>query len=622
MKNESACLIALAAGLFATTSPAVASTVERADFAGGGAPEGWTVENSAYCSPKYSGAVDRIELSYHGFAANGSATVYALSNNVETQVAILSAASSAAAFDFPDTTDFRSFRIATENGLSLSSFTAYVSASVMEAPVGVAVSNNVTGTSFDAYWNPVADATGYRVYVWTNAVVGASAGTEVWVDDFSKAAAGSTSAKAVDSGNFNTSYSDTTFWVCNEYVYPSTTNGAIRLGASDRGKNGSLMSPHLPAGDHYLRMRAWRYSADDGTDMPIIRNSGGITSLVQIVTFTKDPGVPEDFMIKLPTLMDGDHLMFCSFTNKKPRVILDRLAIVSGYSEGQEEPSYIINGQDVGAATSCSFAGLPSVPVRFAVEAYGRRGVSSAKTDAVEIDLANPDKAAALNACPISSLADKTYTQNFDSLSALTATTGDKEWLNGTTLQYWQAYKGSSAVAAFKYNGGAGNTGGLYALATNQNHTVRALGAYSSQNDEFSFGIAFTNDTGEAVRLSALSYVAQQWGFKNDTNQTLSVSVLVTNSLDWIATFDDGWTELGSTQSYVYGEGVAHDTPVSTPVTVEQEAGVSVAPGQVLMLKWTIHSLKSGKPGMMAIDNLEVRFAPASRSFVISIVKH
>ena len=255
------------------------------------------------------------------------------------------------------------------------------------------------------------------------------------------------------------------------------------------------------------------------------------------------------------------------------------------------------------------------------MEAYGRRGVTSEKTEAVEVDLANPDKVAQLNACPLSSLTspDHTYTQNFDSLATLTATTGDKECLNGTTIQYWQYYKNDMAVASIKYNGGAGNSGGLYALSTNQTHAVRALGAYSTQNDEFSFGLAFTNDMERTMTLFSVAYLAQQWGFKNDTNQTMSVSVKVVDGLDWISAYSDGWMELGLTQSTVYGEEDVHDTPVSTPVEVAPVEEISIAPGQVLMIKWTIHSLKSGKPGMMGIDDVVVTFSNGSRGLAIKI---
>ena len=352
--------------------------------------------------------------------------------------------------------------------------------------------------------------------------------------------------------------------------------------------------------------------------MPLGIVSGGVTNIFGFVRLGDES---KTYHVTLPALAEGDCLALFSPTNKSSaRAILDDVAIVSGYSEGHEEPSYIVNA-DVGAVTTYSFTGLPSVPVQFAVEAYGRRGVTSEKTEPVVVDLANPDKVAQLNACPLSSLTGPvhTYSQNFDSLAALTATTGDKEWLNGTTLQYWQAYKDADAVSSFNYNAGTGANGGLYVFAANRNDSVRAFGALSTQNDEFSFGLAFTNDTENTMTLSSVEFSAQQWGFKNDTNQTLSVSVIVTNGLDWISSYDDGWTELGSTQSAVYGEGVAHDTPVSTPVELGPSEGISIAPGKVLMLKWTIRSLKSGKPGMMGIDDVTVTFSNGTRGLVIKL---
>ena len=145
-------------------------------------------------------------------------------------------------------------------------------------------------------------------------------------------------------------------------------------------------------------------------------------------------------------------------------------------------------------------------------------------------------------------------------------------------------------------------------FATNRNDPARAFGAYSTQNDEYSFGIAFTNNTDSIMKVSSVAYSAQQWGFKNDTNQTMSVSAKVVDGLDWISAYSDGWTEICSTQSAVYGAEDAHDTPASTPVAATPAEEVTVAPGQVLMIKWTIHSLKSGKPGMMGIDDVTVTF--------------
>ena len=352
--------------------------------------------------------------------------------------------------------------------------------------------------------------------------------------------------------------------------------------------------------------------------MPLGVVSGGVTNIVGVVTLGDEAA---QHHVALPALAADDRIAIFSPTNKtSARAIIDDVAILSGYSAGSLEPSYIQN-VDVGLATVYSFTGLPSVPVQFAVEAYGRRGVTSEKTEAVEVDLSNPEKVPQLNACPLSSLMSSalTYTQNFDSTAAITAPTGNKDWFNGTTIMYWQAYKNASAVDSFSYNGGGGATGGLYVFAMNRNDPVRALGAYSTQNDEFSFGLAFTNDTERTVTLSSVAYLAQQWGFANSANQKLSVSVMVTNNLNWISAYSDGWTELGSTQSTVYGAEDVHDTPVSTPVEATPAEEISIAPGQVLMLKWTIHSLTSGKPGMMGIDDVMVTFLNKPRGIVIKL---
>lgn len=614
MKRIAFCSLGAVVGGLSLPVAATGPEMYAVDFTGAGVPQGWTVENGEYRSPEYSNAVDRIELSYSGAGAAASATISAFPKQGDgTSVATLSAASSGASFDFPETTDFRSFRIAV-NGLALTSFAAYVSADMLGMPSGVAISNNVTGTSFDASWYPVDGATGYRAYVWTNAVVGASAGTAAWQETFANAPAKTSTV------NFKDEFTDngTPGWTY-EKAYASISNGAVRVGTtSDKGV---LVSPSLPAFSETpltLRITAWRQTTEEGRDMPVGVVSGGVTNIVGVVALG-DETAPHH--VALPALAADDRIAIFSPTNKtSARAIIDDVAILSGYSAGSLEPSYIQN-VDVGLATVYSFTGLPSVPVQFAVEAYGRRGVTSEKTEAVEVDLSNPEKVPQLNACPLSSLTSPAlaYTQNFDSLAALTATTGDKECLNGTTIQYWQYYKNDMAAASIKYNGGAGNSGGLYALSTNQTHAVRALGAYSTQNDEFSFGLAFTNDTERTVTLSTVAYLAQQWGFANNANQKLSVSVMVTNNLNWISAYSDGWTEIGSTQSTVYGAEDVHDTPVSTPVEATPAEEISIAPGQVLMLKWTIHSLTSGKPGMMGIDDVMVTFLNKPRGIVIKL---
>ena len=589
---------------------------EGTDFAAGTGTSGWTVSAGAWRSPAYGSAVDQIKLEYHG-SGDGSATVFAIpEEGAEVQVATLSAVSTAATFDLPETTDFRSFRIAASGAWDLAVFFAVLSATSLDVPTGVVLSNNVTGTSFDASWNAVEGATGYRVYVWTNAVSGASAGTALWQETFANAPATEST-----STTFKDSYTDSgaSGWYA-ETVYAYSQEGVVRIGNTKA--KGLLVSPLLPAFSESpltLRVTAWRQATTDGVDMPLGIVSGDVTNIVGVVALGDEAAT---YHVALPALNADDRIAIFSPTNKtSARAIIDDVAIVSGYSEGSIEPAYIVGGLDVGTATARSFTDLPSVPVQFAVDAYGRRGVTSAKTEPVTVDLANPDKVAVLNACPLSSLTSPalTYTQDFNSTASITATAGEKEWLNGTTLPYWQAYKDADAVSSFNYNAGAGATGGLYVFAADRSDPGRALGAYSTQSDEFSFGITFTNDTDRAVKLSSLAYSAQQWGFKNDTNQTLSVSAKVADGLDWISAYGDDWTDLGSTQSVVYDPEEAHDTPVSTSVEITSMEELSIAPGQVLMLKWTIHSLKSGKPGMMGIDDVTVTFVPAKQGTLIKL---
>ena len=591
-----------------------AQALERADFTTGEGTNGWTISVAEYVSPTYAGAVDRISLSYSGTAA-GSATVNAIANGGgESQVATLSAAANAATFDFPETTDFRAFRISTSGDWRLLSFAADVSSTFMAAPIGLTVSNNTTGTSFDAYWNPVAGATGYKVYVWTNVTVGASAGAQVWEETFANSPAKSNSTA------FDISYTDSgeADWRFDK-VYAHSEAGKVRIG--NTSAKGVLVSPEVGSavatGENMaLRITAWRQATSDGTDMPIGVVSDGVTNIVGVIVLGD---VRDTYHVALPSFNVGDRVALFSPTNKSSaRAIIDDVAILSGYSEGHPEPSYIVDGRDVGDSLSYTLDNLPSVAVSCAVAALGRRGVVSANSVAVIVDLSNPEKIPVLNAFPLSNLEDGIYEQNFDSLAAPTLTSGDKEWLNGTTLSYWQSYKQNDSVRTFKYNGGAGTIGGLYVLATSQDSSERALGGYSTRTDEICFGIAFTNDTDVPMKLSSVSYSAQQWGFKNTTNQTLSVSAALTEDLVWISDYEGEWTEISSAQSSIYGSEDVHGTPSSLTVTPTETSAISIRPGQILMLKWTIHSLKSGTPGMMAIDDLAVTFSRA-RALVLHI---
>ena len=121
------------------------------------------------------------------------------------------------------------------------------------------------------------------------------------------------------------------------------------------------------------------------------------------------------------------------------------------------------------------------------------------------------------------------------------------------------------------------------------------------------------------MTLSTLEYSAQQWGFGNTATQTLSVAAQVVDGLEWMSVYGAGWTELATTQSTVYN-GEKPDAAVSTPVSVAPESDLGIAPGQVLMIKWTINPPAGGKAAMMGIDDVSVVFARLqTRGFAIRL---
>ena len=622
MGKGGTCSLVMAACLFSMSALAGGLVTETADFSGADVPAGWSVLDGAYLSPKYSNSVSRIALSYGAMGGQvGTAQLFAIghASSAETQIASLNTATTGAVFDFPGSSDYRQFRIATD-GLALTSFSATWPDTRPDAPSNV-VATALTTDSLEVSWNPVEGATGYRVSVWTNVVTGASEGIESWSDDFSRAAASGGSPGALSSATFNSAYADIEGWECVSYVYPSTNSSAIRIGGADKDRGGVLISPPLPAGSWHLRMRAWRYRSEDGTDMPIQRVSAGVTSLVAIVAFTREATAPEEFLVDLPALNEGDHLVFCSFTNKTPRVILDKVALVSGYSAGTSSP-VVVKEVSVADGTATTIDGLPSaVPVFVGVRAIDAGGVLSSVSAGVEVDLANPPPRATLNACSMSGLPGHAYSQDFDSLAAITSTTGDKDFYNGVTIPFLQAWQDNDAFEKFVYNAGSATASGLYALAANKTDDVRAFGVRTKQGLTMTWGLAFTNDTGSTISLTNVSYSAQQWGFSNTTNQLLTCEYLVTNCLDWIVHFSEGWQTCATTEALVFAAGT-HVVPESTAVDYVPAKQIRIAPGEVLYLKWTFYPPAKGSSALMAIDDLTVRFRAPEQGFLMRFVKH
>ena len=607
MRNKLVCLLGIAACALPLSARAGRPVTETADFSGSAVPQGWTVSDGGYLSPEYSNTVSRIALSYGASGAGpaGVAQVFAIdhASSAETQIASVNAATTGAAFDFPAASDYRRFRVATD-GLALASFSATWLDARLDAPSNV-VATALTTDSLEVSWDAVSGAASYRVSVWTNVVVGASAGSVVWEDPLPGATNGASTTRMSDT-KFNACFAHAGWTRSDKAGYPTGEDGTVRMGTT--GDFGWLQTPPIDVASDsgvLLRFRAKIGSSNANPQMLVERISDNSTNVIGEVTLASEL---KEHVLVVSDWKSGDSFRFNSFASGDRRTVLGAVALLSGYSAGVASP-VVIREVSVADSTSCTVDGLPeAVPVFVGVSAVDSDGVPSERSAGVAVDLANPPPRATLNACPLGGLdGDHVYVQVFDPLAAITATTGDKDFFNGITLPYWQLWQDLDPATKLSFYAGGNQTGAKFvALSTNMNESARAFGARGKQDTTMTWGLAFTNNMDSAVALTNVSYSAQQWGFANTTNQLLSFECLVTNRLDWIVSFAEGWQPCDETEARVFAG--THDMPESTAVDYVPSEVIRIQPGEVLYLRWTFHPPAKGSSALMAIDDVRVRF--------------
>jgi len=152
---------ALAAG-------AAVLVTERAEFAAGSLPEGWTADGEEIVSPAYPNALAGASVAYGAARAGASGTVSLFAvprgGGESVKVADVGTAATVASFSLDAARDFRSFRIAT-NGVSLSSFEAtWITPSVMAVSASVVAGETGYVENFDSLTNLPTES------VWENGV--------------------------------------------------------------------------------------------------------------------------------------------------------------------------------------------------------------------------------------------------------------------------------------------------------------------------------------------------------------------------------------------------------------------------------------------------------------------
>lgn len=211
------------------------------------------------------------------------------------------------------------------------------------------------------------------------------------------------------------------------------------------------------------------------------------------------------------------------------------------------------------------------------------------------------------------SVTSGTYSQNFD---GLTVTISSMPWTNNVTLPGWYAFKTTPTSSGPVTHIGTTSKIGT-ALALHGDTPDYALGSGNIfSGGDVNFGIRLVNNTGSTVSGFSVSYVGEQW-FRADN------TVQVTDSLNFsYHIFDSGtgsiiaenWVnvpalDFTSPNASAKSEATLNGNAPENQVTFSSWiAGVSLAEGQELWLRWTATDRASFNDHGLAIDNLVVTF--------------
>lgn len=177
------------------------------------------------------------------------------------------------------------------------------------------------------------------------------------------------------------------------------------------------------------------------------------------------------------------------------------------------------------------------------------------------------------------------YTQNFNSLPA----SGTNGWTDNGTLTGWYAERTGTGtnIAA---SAGATTTGGLYSFGTNSDRALGSIG--SSSAGSFAWGVAFRNATDQAITLTTLSYVGEQWRNSGATNpQAISFSYQIGSGAAALTPGSDtGWnllTGLDFTSPVVGGTAAAlSGNAAANRQQVSSDLYLLLPPGAWITLRW------------------------------------
>lgn len=170
-------------------------------------------------------------------------------------------------------------------------------------------------------------------------------------------------------------------------------------------------------------------------------------------------------------------------------------------------------------------------------------------------------------------------TDNFDAYNPTSSTTATSTLPAGWTYSGAANYKGRST--------GTGNQGGFYGFGISPDYSI---GALRSGNNEYTYTVSFTNNSGSTITSLTLGWNYEQWRYANTsgwnvtgTGQLASNSNLNGKDFNGVATGTDGIVSI-------------------TIVSSLNLTGLSIANGQSFGITWVTTDLTSSDNGVSIDD--------------------
>jgi hypothetical protein len=578
-------------------------------------------DNNDYIeSPLYDGDVISFSLSAKTFGNDGSSLVVSARKDKESQfedVFTLSFANNAETNETVSvarSNHFRQFRLTfkkSKGTLRIGSFSVTCRADGEVAiPVDLAA-KEIGNNSFVATWAVDENVDYFLVDCWW-LLPSPWTGNVVWREGFDGISNEGSSAKKLTDEDF--SRFDHGGW-SGEWIYAAPgSSGIVQIGkASD--EIGYLRSPALPAMQNVeLVVRASAYEWQPNLNMDIFCVRSAQTN--NIATFELDKSF-EDYHCLIPEIKEGDCLLFRSFTTGSQRkVLVDDIALISGFTEGLAMTNYVFSSKRVEYSPSPSLLIenlSENMQYDFSVRAVSSGNISEFSSICSAITTVTDQEK--VTAFPLSTIASshsaKIWTEDFSSLTNVFYDKDNSvEWRNSLTFSHWQAYEGLAPFEELKRNNGNGATAGLYAYwKSDKSVDSYSLGTLTaSEKPEYVYGLSFKNDTAYLIEQMSISYDGVQFGFKNENEQQLIFEYRITKELEPLISGED-WKELGalnfttpkdSSSGLSSGEDV-----VVVPLSLE-DVKIRLQPESYCHIRWRRCSVS--KAAAMAIDNVCVTF--------------